>query len=44
MSAEGIDGVLISGVYGAGKSSVTAEIAETLKHRGVPYGAIDLDW
>jgi hypothetical protein len=37
-------GVLISGAYGTGKSSVAAEIAETLERRGVSYGAIDLDW
>jgi gluconate kinase len=39
-----VDGVLICGVYGTGKSSVAAEIAETLERRGVPYGALDLDW
>jgi hypothetical protein len=39
-----MDGVLISGVYGSGKSSVAAEIAERLERRGVPYGAVDLDW
>jgi cytidylate kinase len=40
-----MDGVLISGVYGSGKSSVAAEIAERLERRGVPYGAAaDVDW
>jgi DUF1009 family protein len=39
-----MDGVLIAGVYGTGKSSVAAEIAETLERRGVSYAAIDLDW
>ena len=39
-----VDGVLISGVYGTGKSSLAAEIAETLERRGVAYGALDLDW
>jgi adenylylsulfate kinase-like enzyme len=39
-----VDGVLISGVYGTGKSSVAAEIAETLERRRVSYGALDLDW
>jgi hypothetical protein len=39
-----MDGVLISGVYGSGKSSVAAEIAERLERRGLPYGAVDLDW
>jgi hypothetical protein len=43
-TAGDVDGVLITGVYGTGKSSVTAEIAETLERRGVPYGALDLDW
>jgi hypothetical protein len=38
------DGVLITGVYGAGNSSLAAEIAETLERRGVAYGALDLDW
>ncbi len=42
--AADVDGVLITGVYGTGKSSVAAEIAETLERRGVSYGAIDLDW
>lgn len=36
--------VLVTGPYGSGKSSVVAEIAETLERRGVAYGAIDLDW
>ena len=39
-----VDGLLVCGVYGTGKSSVAAEIAETLERRGVPYGALDLDW
>ena len=39
-----VDGVLICGVYGSGKSSIAAEIAETLERRGVSYGALDLDW
>jgi len=36
--------VLITGVYGAGKSTVAADIADVLERRRVPYGAIDLDW
>jgi len=43
-TTDGVDGLLITGVYGTGKSSLAAEIAETLERRGVPYGAIDLDW
>ena len=38
------DGLLITGVYGSGKSSLAAEIGETLERRGVSYAAIDLDW
>lgn len=37
-------GVLITGVYGTGKSSVAEEIAELLEEAGDNYGAIDLDW
>ncbi len=45
MTATGeVDGVLICGVFGTGKSSVAAEIAETLERRGLSYGALDLDW
>jgi adenylylsulfate kinase-like enzyme len=36
--------VLLTGVYGAGKSSVAAEMADELERRGMPYAAIDLDW
>jgi hypothetical protein len=44
MPAVTVEGVLISGVYGSGKSSVAAEIAEMLERRNVAYAAIDLDW
>lgn len=44
MSHEAIAGVLITGVYGTGKSSVAEEIAESLETRSVPFGAVDLDW
>jgi adenylate kinase len=43
-AAHDVDGVLITGVYGTGKSSLAAEIAETLERGGVSYGALDLDW
>ena len=39
-----VEGVLITGVYGAGKSSVAEEIADALEARGALFGAIDLDW
>ena len=38
------EGVLITGVYGAGKSSVAEEIADALEARGARFGAVDLDW
>lgn len=37
-------GVVLTGVYGVGKSSVVEELAELLEQRGIPYGAIDVDW
>ena len=36
--------VLLTGVYGSGKTSVAAEMANELERRGMPYAAIDLDW
>jgi hypothetical protein len=36
--------VLVTGVYGAGKSSVVEEIAHVLEKRGDRYAALDLDW
>jgi hypothetical protein len=38
------DGVLITGVYGSGKSSVAAEIAYLLQQRRQPYALLDLDF
>jgi hypothetical protein len=38
------EGVLVTGVYGTGKTSVCEELAELLESAGVAYGAIDLDW
>jgi adenylylsulfate kinase len=38
------EGVLITGVYGSGKSSVAAEIAYLLEQRGEPYALLDLDY
>jgi adenylylsulfate kinase len=40
----GAEGVLITGVYGSGKSSVAAEIAYLLEQRGAPYALLDLDY
>jgi adenylylsulfate kinase len=38
------DGVLLTGVYGSGKSSVAQEIAYLLEQRGEPYALLDLDY
>jgi adenylylsulfate kinase-like enzyme len=38
------EGVLITGVYGSGKSSVAAEIAYLLEQHGTPYALLDLDY
>lgn len=37
-------GVLITGVYGSGKSSVAAEITYLLEQRDQPYALLDLDY
>ena len=36
--------VLVTGVFGVGKSSVIAEIADALEVRDIQYAALDLDW
>jgi hypothetical protein len=38
------EGVLLTGVYGSGKSSVAVEIAYLLEHQGEPYALLDLDY
>ncbi len=38
------EGVLLTGVYGSGKSSVAEEIAYLLERRGEPYALLDLDY
>ena len=42
--AGGVAGVLITGVYGTGKSTLAEEIANILEARRVAFGALDLDW
>ena len=37
-------GVLVSGAYGTGKSSLIEEMASVLEPAGAPFAAIDLDW
>jgi adenylylsulfate kinase-like enzyme len=38
------EAVLLTGVYGSGKSTVVEEMASLLEERGAPYAALDLDW
>jgi hypothetical protein len=44
VDGDGGGGVLLTGVYGSGKSSVAAEIAYLLEQRGEPYALLDLDY
>ena len=36
--------MLLTGLFGTGKSTVAADIADLLDGAGVPYAALDLDW
>jgi Methylmalonyl Co-A mutase-associated GTPase MeaB len=38
------EAVLVTGVYGAGKSSVVADIGAVLQDRGERFGLLDVDW
>ena len=38
------DAVLVTGVYGAGKSTVVADVGAVLGGHGVRYGLLDVDW
>jgi putative protein kinase ArgK-like GTPase of G3E family len=40
MSGGEVEGVLITGVYGAGKSSVAEEMADALEARGARFGVM----
>jgi hypothetical protein len=44
VNARRAEGVLLTGVYGSGKSSVAVEIAYLLEQRGEPYALLDLDY
>jgi hypothetical protein len=44
VNKHGAEGVLLTGVYGSGKSSVAEEIAYLLEQRGEPYALLDLDY
>ena len=36
--------LLITGIYGTGKSTLAAQLADDLERRGAAYAAIDVDW
>jgi len=38
------EGVLLTGVYGSGKSSVAVEMAYLLEQQGEPFALLDLDY
>jgi len=44
VSKRGAEGVLLTGVYGSGKSSVAQEIAYLLEQRAEPFALLDLDY
>jgi Adenylylsulphate kinase len=44
VSDRSAEGVLLTGVYGSGKSSVAVEIAYLLEQQGKPYALLDLDY
>lgn len=44
MTKRSAEGVLLTGVYGSGKSSIAQEIAYLLEQRGEPYALLDLDY
>ena len=44
MNKHEAEGVLLTGVYGSGKSSVAQEIAYLLEQGGEPYALLDLDY
>jgi hypothetical protein len=43
-AGERVKAVLITGVFGSGKSSVAEEIADVLENEGLPYALVDLDY
>jgi energy-coupling factor transporter ATP-binding protein EcfA2 len=44
MKQRNAEAVLLTGVYGAGKSTVAAEMAFLMEQRGEPYALLDLDF
>lgn len=44
MTDQSAEAVLVTGVYGSGKTTAVEEMAAILEAAAVPYAAIDLDW
>jgi hypothetical protein len=44
LGAAGVSAVLLTGVYGAGKTTLAIELVDRLGEADVPAAAIDLDW
>lgn len=44
MLQQGAEAVLVTGVYGTGKTTAVEEMADMLDEAGVPFAAFDLDW
>ena len=42
--ATAVSGVLITGPYGVGKSSVAVELVTLLEEKGSHYGMVDVDF
>ena len=38
-----MEAVLLTGLFGVGKSTIAADMADLLEDAGVPYAALDLD-
>ena len=39
-----VEGVVLTGAFGVGKTTLCEELADQLEVLGTPYAAIDLDW
>lgn len=39
-----MEALLLTGLFGVGKSTIAAEMADFLGEAGLPYAALDLDW
>lgn len=44
MTDQSAEAVLVTGVYGSGKTTAIEEMAAILESAGVQYAALDLDW